>query len=82
MLIRAQFSLFGPAESTIGDGLKICSPTQYFFCRYSDRNYHGNNSFCQNITITEADTVASPPILITAMQYIYIYIYTIVVTVL
>ncbi len=68
MLIRAQFPLFGPAESTIVDGLNICSPTQ-FFCRYSDRNYQGNNSFCQNITITEADIVASPPILITAMQY-------------
>ncbi len=62
-------SLLNQQSETGWELFRVCSPTQSFFCRYSDRNDHGYNSFCQNITITEANTVASPTILITAMQY-------------
>lgn len=59
MLIRAQFALFVPAESTNVDRLKTILDLQshsIILCWYPDRirNYHGNNSSCQNTTITEA----------------------------
>lgn len=53
MLIRAQFPLSVPAESTNVDRLKTILDLQshsIILCWYPDRirNYHGNNSFCQN----------------------------------
>jgi len=78
MLIRAQFSLFVPAESTNVDRLKTILDLQshsIILWRYPDRirNYHGNKFLPdrkqQLLKLTYCtDTVASPTILIIVVQ--------------